>query len=132
MQPLTNNRKEHKLMRKGNKKMQYITAGNVINAANKIEGAIREANKTLAQEESDLTQTQTPQAYNFAYKAYETNFENIQSRFQDIEKQVIGLEAKLHLLNGIPKITVVQRFKKIKKLISEQLSKPKIPKREVE
>ncbi len=113
------------------KKRQFITAGNVINAASKIEGAIREANKRLAQHESDLAQAQTPQAYNFAYQAYETDFEVIQRQLQEVSEQIIVLETKLHLLSGIPKITVVQRFKKIKKITSEQLSKPKILKKEV-
>ena len=111
--------------------MQYITAGSVINSANAIEKAIYEANNTLAQHEFNLKQAQTNQAYNFAYKAYENDFELIRNQFQDVENHVILLESKLYLLSGLPKLTVTQRFKKIKKLISEQLYKTKISKKEV-
>ena len=118
-------------MSKGTKKMQYITAGNVINSAHAIENAIHEANSRLAQREFDLKQVKTNQAYNFAYKAYEVDFENIRCQFQEVENNVILLESKLHLLSGLPKITVKQQFKKIKKLVSLQLAKPKLQKREV-
>lgn len=118
-------------MSKGPIKTQYITAKSVVNFAISVEKAVNEANRLFAQHEFDLKQAKTRQAYDFAYKAYENDFEAVRSNFQEAENHVILLESKLHLLSGLPKMTVKKCFKKIKKLVTAQLSKTKIPKREV-
>lgn len=111
--------------------MQYNTAASVVKSAIAVEKAVREADLILANHESNLNQAKTPQAYNFAYKAYENEFKIVRSFFQEAESGLAAIESKLHLLNGLPRITVEQQFKKIKKMVSKQLAKTKIPKMEV-
>ncbi|MCT6924104.1 hypothetical protein [Metasolibacillus sp.] len=115
-----------------NKKIDKIKAVNQLRKTSDIlEKGFKEHASYLIQHEINLKNAKSQQAYDFAYKDYETYYEATREELERTEDLIKILESQQYLLSGILKKTAEKLLLKIKKSLEEQLAIHKIPREEV-